>query len=67
MSIAPGPLSWQTIGDNFVCLTILIDLEEIPVVLSRFPHYVNEFLSFTQSCWHVCLILYFTFPAVACT
>ena len=32
MSIALGPLSWQTIGDNFVCLTILIDLEEITVL-----------------------------------
>lgn len=46
MSIALGPFSWQTLGDNFVCLTILIDLEEVSLI---YPHDVNESLSFAQS------------------
>ena len=46
MSIALGPFSWQMLGDNFVCLTILIDLEEVSLICL---HYVNEFLSFAQS------------------
>ena len=46
MSIALGPFSRQTLGDNFVCLAVLIDLEEVSLIC---PHDVNELLSFSQS------------------
>lgn len=61
MSVALGPFSWQTLGDNFVCLTILIDLEEVSLICL---HYVDEFYNLHS---HFCLILYFMHSAIAGT